>query len=637
MTRQTCRRRGRLAFAAFAAWALVTALIVALSVAGGVRQAGANPVGQSPGVYIGGDDGFADAFTLGALQAGGAAGTQIAGSPGSFEPITAIAMNATATHALMGVEVDGKPVSLDLVNVATNAIVFTDGSDLQYRIVGIAMDPANAAVGYVVTSDQATNGFLYRVTIGASSFSVAGLTPNGLGVAPTSVAIAPNGGTLFVGFTSPSASPPNCGIDAVPAGNPAKSVLWESCGTTPINDVAVSPDGSHVYAAAGFLRTGELISLALPLSAGEGEPSGWPKTSPPFVYNAVTVSPDSGTVYAGETSGATNQDARVQAIRASGATVAGTAAVPLRVNANEQGGLSGLALAPDGRTLIVAGWQVVGNSNVSSTYPVNLTSFTTGPGSTFPAAFGTTTGPQDVAITPDQAPTAAVASDGAVQVGHPLAFDATPSSVQYGAVTNFAWTFDDGGTASGQTVTHVFNTVGTHSVTLRETDSAGTSVPMTVSGFPVDTAGQTPYARSNSSAQITLSINVTAGPPPTTSPTLPHHTTTTQPHHPGTPTLTLKPTVGPPGTIVTVTGKGFAHNSLITVSWSLSSGSVVIPSDKNGNLRPSSLFILTPDILGPRFAVASSSPHATARFLVVPSDSEPGGDDASLLYRSEGP
>jgi hypothetical protein len=88
---------------------------------------------------------------------------------------------------------------------------------------------------------------------------------------------------------------------------------------------------------------------------------------------------------------------------------------------------------------------------------------------------------------------------------------------------------------------------------------------------------------------------------------------------------------------VTVTGTGFLPNTPVTVSWTVSTGSVVIVADSFGNLPPSQLLILTPDVLGPRFAQASSTPQATATFLVVPSTSEPGGDDAGLLFRSEGP
>jgi hypothetical protein len=95
--------------------------------------------------------------------------------------------------------------------------------------------------------------------------------------------------------------------------------------------------------------------------------------------------------------------------------------------------------------------------------------------------------------------------------------------------------------------------------------------------------------------------------------------------------------VGPPGTVVTVTGTGFQPNAPVTISWSVSTGSVVVTANAHGDLPPSELFILIPDVLGPRFADASSNPQATAPFLVVSGSTEPGGDDAAIVYRSEGP
>jgi hypothetical protein len=88
---------------------------------------------------------------------------------------------------------------------------------------------------------------------------------------------------------------------------------------------------------------------------------------------------------------------------------------------------------------------------------------------------------------------------------------------------------------------------------------------------------------------------------------------------------------------VTVTGTGFPANQHVTVFWSVSTGAVEITADIHGDLPPTSLAILTPDVLGPRYAETSSRPRAAAPFLVVPDNSEPGGDSASLLFRSEGP
>ena len=88
---------------------------------------------------------------------------------------------------------------------------------------------------------------------------------------------------------------------------------------------------------------------------------------------------------------------------------------------------------------------------------------------------------------------------------------------------------------------------------------------------------------------------------------------------------------------MTVTGWGFSPNTMITVRWSLSVGSVTVRTDAHGNLPASQLLILAPDILGPRLAVASSTPSAHAAFLVVPTSMEPGGSQGLSLFRSEGP
>jgi hypothetical protein len=239
--------------------------------------------------------------------------------------------------------------------------------------------------------------------------------------------------------------------------------------------------------------------------------------------------------------------------------------------------------------------------------------------------------PQDIAITPDQAPTANF-SVALAQAGHATTFDANSSSVTYGSVTRFAWNFGDGqsATTGSPVVSHTFANAGAYNVTLTETDSAGTSIPPAVGGtsLAVDGPGQTPYRRASPSARKSQTVDVPSTPPPPT----------TAPHKAGAPTLTLNPAVGAPGTIVTVTGSGFKPSTPITIAWSLSTGSVVVTPDIHGNIPPGTeMFILVPDVLGPRDAVASSTPKVEAPFLVVPGTTEPGGDDASLLFRSEGP
>jgi hypothetical protein len=276
--------------------------------------------------------------------------------------------------------------------------------------------------------------------------------------------------------------------------------------------------------------------------------------------------------------------------------------------------------------------------------PINLTGGTPDSDGTL----GPVAGPQAVAVTPDQAPVARFSSVTAVQVGHAISFDASASTVAFGSITTYLWNFGDGTTATtgGPTVSHPYGAPGSYTVTLTETDEAGTGFAAAPTALD---PGQTPYRLAGPSARAELTVQVTTTPPPpitTTTTTVPGRatpttstTSTTVPGHhvPGSPTLVLNPGLGPPGTIVTVTGRGFQPNTPVTVAWSVSTGSVVIMADTHGNLPPSQLLLLTPDVLGPRFAEASSSPQATAPFLVVPSDSEPGGDDAGLLFRSEGP
>jgi hypothetical protein len=69
--------------------------------------------------------------------------------------------------------------------------------------------------------------------------------------------------------------------------------------------------------------------------------------------------------------------------------------------------------------------------------------------------------------------------------------------------------------------------------------------------------------------------------------------------------------------------------------WSLSTGSVMVRTDASGRLT-TTLVVLIPDILGPRYAVAKGY-KASAPFLVVPDSSQPGGSDDELIYRTEGP
>ena len=83
---------------------------------------------------------------------------------------------------------------------------------------------------------------------------------------------------------------------------------------------------------------------------------------------------------------------------------------------------------------------------------------------------------------PNVAPTAvATASPTTAEVGTNISFDGSGSTDLDGSIVSYGWSFDDGGTATGETVSHSFAAAGTHSATLTVTDNKGASDAATVS------------------------------------------------------------------------------------------------------------------------------------------------------------
>jgi hypothetical protein len=588
-------------------------------------------------------------------------------------------VNATAAQAIVGVAAPPAatlvlPPAIHVVNVATGAVAATATQQTPDAVVS---DPTNPGIAYVLEG-QGSAGQIDRVNLTTTPptdsmlVAAAAFAPN-ICCTLTSLAISPDGGTLFVGEEGDGFA----GLGVVPVSNVGAAFEWNPRGRTAVNidsiaDLVVSPDGHRLYVAAtGFSvsgREGDVFAFSLPIGSGSLPVWQQPLTSGtanPVLQlsmpTCITVSPDGSTLELGGNDGPGTLSV-VQSV-SSGGSPTEFQQVPMSTGPNGTLGLRSIAFTPDGTTLLVVGTDGGGSSD-DAIIPLRASDLAVGPKTHLPVRSEQTVA-QSLAITPDQAPAAAISSPSAVQVGHSITFDASASTVAYGSVSSFFWNFGDGGTTTTAipTVSHSYAAPGTAVVTVTETDSAGTSVPPAVSGtgFAVDGPGQTPYRHADPSAQQSVSISVTtAPPPPTTGTSTPGTTGTTGPpgttttgttgpgqttspttgkgqHPSGAPILVLNPTVGPPGTIVTVSGSGFRPNTAVTVTWSVSTGSVVITADRNGNLPPSPLLILTPDVLGPRLAVASSTPQATAPFLVVPATSEPGGDDAGLLFRSEGP
>ena len=593
------------------------------------------------------------------------------GSPSSGFPANAItgpiAINSTATLAVAGAGgASGSQINdVSVINVSTGAagpaVTLPQTGDTP---VGMAMDPVNPNVGYVVEQAVGFGGAVDRLSLSGTSAAPSTLVanlpaaPNQIQVTPTSVAVTPDGGTLLVGFQTRD----YLGVDSFSTSSGGWTGEWlvATEGFGRVSDIAVSPTGQRVYVSTANQAFAASLPLPPPPPPNTGVPSSpseWTTSLSPITNaTSLTVSPDGSQVYLAGVSFAPGAigTSMVQALHASTGAAIGPPAVvsTLTPNSDGIGGVEGLSVSPSGSSVLAYGYNAnTGVIGVDQLTPTG-SGLTAGPskpvGSVNVDAGGEVLGPESIAVTPDQAP---VASFSAVAgfAGTPSVFDASASTVRYGSITRYAWSFGDGGTAvtSAPLVTHVYAAPGIDTVTLTETDSAGTSkppAPGTAGQFAIDGAGQTASRRADPSASTQQIVTIvtpgtgTTTPPSTTSPTTTGTSTTTKPA-PGksTPVLTLNPAVGPPGTIVTVTGKGFPKDTPITVSWSISTGSVVVTTDSHGNLPASQLYILTPDILGQRYAVASSTPLAKAPFLVVPSTSEPGGDAGVFLFRSEGP
>jgi PKD repeat protein len=245
-----------------------------------------------------------------------------------------------------------------------------------------------------------------------------------------------------------------------------------------------------------------------------------------------------------------------------------------------------------------------------------------------------------IAITPDQRPQASFTAAPGV-AGKATSFDASSSSVAFGGISTYAWDFGDGATqaTAGPAVPHAYARPGTYHVTLVETDGAGA----TVATSPPSTifTGRTMTRQGGTPARVTHDVTIPSPPKPTS--TAPSSTSPAVPSSPipttgltpsaqsGTPAITLIPAVGPPGTVVAVSGSGFAANTSVALMWKPGIGTATAFTDGSGAFQ-AQMLILPKDQLGTRSLQAQGF-GASADFLVVPISVEPAGASVQLLFR----
>jgi YVTN family beta-propeller protein len=119
--------------------------------------------------------------------------------------------------------------------------------------------------------------------------------------------------------------------------------------------------------------------------------------------------------------------------------------------------------------------------------------------------------PSGVAVTPDQAPVAALTVVPA-PAGLLTAFDASDSTVRFGIIATYAWDFGDGTTATTTvpTTTHAFGSAGRYTVAVTLTSSGGTSTARVFSGRTLIRNGG-PQARAVRTVTVAASVDGEAG------------------------------------------------------------------------------------------------------------------------------
>jgi hypothetical protein len=625
---------GRRAAGALAAVAVLASAVVAGR--SGVARAGA--VGASPEVWVARGIGGYAAASLAHLTP-----TQ-SGSTPNAEAVAA-AVNLSSTEAVFAVNTlnffaSAKDPLAYVVPVAGGAPVVVSLTDVA-ALSAVAADPTNADRMYLLGSNGAVDVLDLAGVAHEAEQIPAPQVPGLPALTATSLAVTPDGGSLVIaGYFNEQ----SWGVVQEPvAGGVSGFYLSPPTNGLPAGvTVVLVPSGGAAYATADL--AGADVGVAnpvvdLPLPLGPNTTPDWSASAGAVTQpQAITVSPDGQQLYVvGVTGGAAVPGVGdlQQLDAATGAAGPSTTLSALTPNANNQGGPAGVTVAPDGATVVVAGNQGTGDALV---VPVAAGSLTPGtPGDLGP---GAVPAGQPVAVTPDQAPVAALAP-AAGTAGQDVTLNASGSSVAYGSITGYQWTFGDGTTAhtSGPTVAHVYADPGTYSVSVTETDSAGNSLPPApFAPTPVNGPGTTPYLVAGQQARAQAQVLVgAAGHAPPSIPSVTEPPSTTGP--PGVaPVLVLDPPVGSPGTIVTVSGHGFRANQAVAVTWSTGGVPLTENTDGAGNLPPEPLAILVPDLLGPRFAVATSAATPTVQqpFLVVPATAEPGSG-GSPLFRSEGP
>jgi YVTN family beta-propeller protein len=318
------------------------------------------------------------------------------------------------------------------INVATNSpgTAFAAGTNT----AAIAISP-DGTMAYVADFQSST----------VTPINLATNTPGtaiAVGVNPDAIAITPDGSTAYVANrTDNNVTPINLATN-IPG--PVITV-----GAAPYA-MAITPDGTTAY-VANFTDNN-----VTPINVATNTPG--PVIVAGLNPSAIAITPDGSIAYVADFTGNTVTPINL---------ATNTPGAPISVGT----GPRGVAITPDGATAYVT------NAGSHTVIPINVATNT--PEAAITVAFS----PYAIAITPDQAPVAALSVTVAA-AGSPSSFDASASTVAFGTIASYAWSFGDGSntTTSTPTTTHTYTAAGSYTASVTETDSAGTSTTQVFTG-----------------------------------------------------------------------------------------------------------------------------------------------------------
>jgi YVTN family beta-propeller protein len=388
--------------------------------------------------------------------------------------------------------------TVSAIDTATNTVV---GSP-----IAVGALPVRVAITPDGTTAYVANESSNTVSVIATATNTV-VTSISVGTTPDAVAISPDGTTAYVVNVSSNtvsviATATNTVVTTIPVGS------------SPIA-VAISPDGASAYVTNSVSNTISVIATATDTVVAT-IPVG---TAP----RAVAITPNGTTAYVANTG-----DDTVSVIATATATVVATITVGTAPR--------GLAISPDGTTAYVANTgddtvsviatatdTVVATITVGTSpfgvaiSPDGATAYVTNETSNTVSVIATATDtvvatitvgatPLGIAITPDQAPVASFSVSPA-PAGQATTFDASASTVAFGTIASYAWSFGDGTTATTTTpiINHIYASPGTFTANVTETSSGGTSTTQVFTG-------QTMSRNGGRSASATTAVIVAAPP-----------------------------------------------------------------------------------------------------------------------------